>query len=246
MQLQGVGYYPAIETEMELDYSIKHALIGSYKASFSDLRRALELSVTSIYLTSNQSDQKKAIEWINSCSDTPFFSKMLDKLSKEKRFKDFNDKYEWVKNLKQFYWNLSNFSHNKGRLNGYQQLNKISHRARGTIDPSIKLETLAFFCDFYIKTVEEIVIMLALYNPVILVGLPLDEKFGLNPPASGFYNDHQSDLIHKLIPDQFKQYFIDIANNDEDIKCIIEWINSRPDLTDEDFEEQRRHMDELF
>lgn len=40
--LQKVGYYPATETAMELDHSIKHALIGSYKSAFGDLRRALE------------------------------------------------------------------------------------------------------------------------------------------------------------------------------------------------------------
>ena len=51
-QLERVGYFPATETEMELDHAIKHALIGSYKAAFADLRRALELTLTSIYLTS--------------------------------------------------------------------------------------------------------------------------------------------------------------------------------------------------
>jgi len=119
-QLYRVGYFPATETEMELDYSIKHALIGSYKSSFDDLRRALELSVISVFLTSEQVDRKKAVAWLMSKSDTPGFSKSLDKLIKQGRFKDFNDNHEWKKNLQNFYWLLSDYSHNKGQLKGYR------------------------------------------------------------------------------------------------------------------------------
>src|SRR5690554_2812302 len=82
-----VGFFPATETEMELDYSIKHALIGSYKASFSDLRRAIELTIIFVYLTSEDYDTKKANDWILSKSDTPRFSSALEKLTKKGRYK---------------------------------------------------------------------------------------------------------------------------------------------------------------
>lgn len=245
-QLYSVGYFPATETEMELDHSIKHALIGSYKSAFADLRRSLELTLISVFLTSENYDTKKAVNWVMSKSDTPGFSKSLDKLIKHGRFKEFNDKYEWKKNLQEFYWLLSDFSHNKGQLKGYRELNRTNFFTAGTSAPSINYETLETFCDFYIKTVSEIVVMLALYNPMILVGVPLDEKFGLNGPASGFYYEGQAELVHELIPNNYKGYFKNLADNDLEIKSVVDYFNSLPDLTDEDIKEQIKMQNEFF
>jgi hypothetical protein len=245
-QLYTVGYFPATETEMELDHSIKHALVGSYKAAFADLRRALELSVISVYLTSETYDTKKALDWVMSRSDTPGFSKSLDKLIKEGRYKEFNDEYSWKKNLQEFYWQLSDFSHNKGQLKGDRELNKTNFFTGGTSAQSVNNETLEIFCDFYIKTVGEIVVVLSLYNPMILVGVPLDEKFGLNGPASGYFYEGQSELVHLLIPENYKTYFKELAENDVEIHSVLEYFNSLPDLTAKDIEEQAKAQKEFF
>ena len=237
-QLFKVGYYPATETEMELDHSIKHALIGSYKASFSDLRRALELSIVSVYLSSEQIERKKAVDWIMSKSDTPGFSKALNKLIKQGRFKAIEETCNWKKNLQNLYWLLSDFSHNKGQLKGYRELNNTNFFTAGTSAPSIKNETSKLFYDFYIQTVKEIVAIQSLYNPIILVGLPFDEKFGLEGPMSGFFNEGQAELANKLIPKEYRAYFDTLIKSDEEIKSIIEYFNSLPDLTEEDLKEQ--------
>jgi len=202
-QLTKLGYYPSTETEMELDHSIKHALIGSYKSSFSDLRRALELTVTDVYLSSEEVDRQKAVDWIMSVKDTPGFSNVLSKLIKNGRYKDIDDKCEWKSNLQYLYWLLSDFSHNKGQLKGYRELNNTNFFTAGTSLPTIKNDTLKLFCDFYIKTVKEIVALQSLYNPVILVGVPFEEKFGLEGPMSGYLNDGQAAVINKLMPEKY-------------------------------------------
>jgi hypothetical protein len=61
-QYSTIGYVPTIEAEMELDYAIKHALIGSYKASFSDLRRAIELSLLGVHFV-NGTNIEKSMKW---------------------------------------------------------------------------------------------------------------------------------------------------------------------------------------
>lgn len=241
-----VGFFPATETEMELDYSIKHALIGSYKASFSDLRRAIELTIIFVYLTSEDYDTKKANDWILSKSDTPRFSSALEKLTKKGRYKEFNDKYNWKNNLKEFYWLLSDFSHNKGQIKGYKELHKTRSFFSHTSMPSINLETLETFCDFYIKVVEEIVVILSLYNPMMLVGVPLDEKFGLNGPASGFFHEGQAEIVHLMIPDKYKEYFIELAENDDEVQGLLDYFDSLPDLTKEDVEKQIQEQKEFF
>jgi hypothetical protein len=245
-QLEKLGYYPSTETEMELDHSIKHALIGSYKSSFSDLRRALELTVTAVYLSSEEVDKQKAVDWIMSKEDTPGFSNVLSKLIKNGRFKDINDKCKWKINLQNLYWLLSDFSHNKGQLKGYRELNNTNFFTAGTSMPTIKTDTLRLFCDFYIKTVKEIVALQSLYNPVILVGVPFEEKFGLEGTMSGYLNDGQAEVINKLIPSNYRDYFNQLIDNDEEIKSVVDYFNSLPDLTEDDLKEQAKRQDDYF
>ncbi|TPE43592.1 hypothetical protein [Pontibacter mangrovi] len=233
-----IGYFPATEAEMELDYSIKHALIGSYKAAFADLRRAIELTAINVYLTSEHSKREASFEWIMSQRDSPFFSTMIESLAKTGRFKDINEEANWKQNIKQFYWRISDYTHNKGQAKGYRELNKVNAHMFGTFVPNINLETLSSFLDCYIETVREITIFLALYNPVILVGLPLEDKFGLNGPMSGFYTEHQAEAINSLIPEPYKEYFTQLIKKDEEVIGAVESIISMPDLTKEDFDKQ--------
>lgn len=245
-QLEKLGYYPSTETEMELDHSIKHALIGSYKSSFSDLRRALELTVTAVYLSSEGVDKQKAVNWIMSIEDTPGFSNVLSKLIKNGRFKDINEKCEWKTNLQKLYWLLSDFSHNKGQLKGYRELNNTNFFSAGTSMPTIKTDTLRLFCDLYIKTVKEIVALQSLYNPVILIGVPFEEKFGIEGPMSGYLNDIQSGMVNSLIPLEYKEYFNQVIENDKEIKSVINYFNLLPDLTEVDLKEQAKRQDVFF
>jgi len=245
-QLTKLGYYPSTETEMELDHSIKHALIGSYKSSFSDLRRALELTVVAVYLLSEEIEKQKAINWIMSIQDTPGFSNVLSKLVKNGRFKDINDKCDWKANLQNLYWLLSDFSHNKGQLKGYRELNNTNFFTGGSSVPSIKFETLKLFCEYYILTIKEIVALQSLYNPVILVGVPFEEEFGLDGPMSGYMNEGQAELVRELIPEKYREYFNFLIENDEEIKSIVEYFNSLPDLTEEDIKDQAKRQIEFF
>lgn len=245
-QLSKLGYYPATETEMELDYSIKHALIGSYKSAFADLRRGLELSIIGVYLSSEQYDRKKALDWIMSNDDTPGFSKSINKLVRQSRFKDINLACDWKNNLQKLYWLLSDFSHNKGQLKGYRALNSPNFFTAGTSAPTIKKETLKEFCDLYIKTVKEIVAIQALYNPVILVGVPFDEKYGLEGPMSGYFNDGQAEAVNKLIPGNYRVFFDSVIASDAEINSVKHHFASLPDLTEQDLKEQAKRQKEFF
>ena len=244
--LERVGYYPATEIEMELDHSIKHALIGSYKSAFSDLRRALELSVIFVHLVLEETDKKKAVNWIKSNNNTIAFSKALKILVKTGRFKDIETSCNWIRKLQELYIELSGFSHNKGVLKGYRELNNTNFFTAGTSAPSIKKETIKSFCDFYIQTVQEIVSIQALYNPIILIGVPFDEKFGLEGPMSGYFNDVQAEMINKLIPEHYREYFNQLIEQDEEIKSVVDYFDSLPDLTEDDIKEQAKRQDEFF
>lgn len=237
-QLRTIGFYPIVEAELELDYAMKHALFGSYKAAFSDLRRALELTVLSVYFTSNEVHRKKAHEWMNSSSDTPFMGTMLKELIKCERFSNLNRQFKWKDNLNKLYWAISDFAHNKGRDKSYNTLNRVTFGMGGSHLTNINTETLGVFLDHYLETVREMVTILALYNPVILVGLPIDEKFGFEGPFSGFYGEYQSNLLSLLLPDKYNSYFEDLKRTDDEIKSVENWIHSMPDITEEEIKIQ--------
>lgn len=244
--LERVGYFPAKETEMELDHAIKHSLIGSYKAAFGDLRRALELTLTSTYLTSEHVDKESAIKWMDSHLKTPYVSDMLRKLVRKGRFKKINDSYSWSDNFRKFYWELSDFAHNKGQLKSYRYLNETNFFVKGTSAPRINLNSLSLFCDAYITCVEEIVVLLSLHNPVIIVSLPMIEKFGSNPPLSGFFDEYQSEVVNQLIPVRYKTFFENLKKSDEEVRDIVNWVSSHPDLTQKQLEEQIRADRKFF
>ncbi|PVY43147.1 hypothetical protein [Pontibacter virosus] len=241
-----IGYFPATEAEMELDYSLKHALIGSYKAAFADLRRAIELTAINVYLTSEHSKREASFEWIMSQRDSPFFSTMIEALTKAGRFKRISDEANWKLNIKQLYWRISDYTHNKGQAKGYRELNKVNSHMLGTFVPNINLQTLSSFLDCYIETVREITAFLALYNPVILVGLPLEEKFGLNGPMSGFYTEQQADIINLLIPEPYRHYFKSLKEMDEEVIGAVESVLSMPNLTKEEFDKQVQAIQNLM
>lgn len=245
-QFAKLGYYPSTETEMELDHSIKHALIGSYKSSISDLRRGIELSVIFSYLSSEQVNRKKAKNWIKSKNNTPHFSNTIKELIKKGRYRKIEESCNWKQNIQELFWKLSNFCHNKGKIKGYRELNDTNFFTAGTSIPTIKKKSLKLFCDLYIKTVKEIVAIQSLYNPVILVGLPIYRKFGLNSPASGFCNDRQANLINKLIPKKYKSFFDDLVENDEEVESAIKYFSSLSDLTEEELKKQIERQNKDF
>jgi hypothetical protein len=199
-----------------------------------------------VYLVLEETDEEKAKNWIRSNHNTIAFTKALKTLVKQGRFKKIESSCGWKKRLQELYIELSGFSHNKGMLKGYRELNKITLFTPGTSVLSIKKETIDTFCDLYIQTIQEIIAIQALYNPIILVGVPLDEKFGLEPPISGFLNDEQARMIKKLIPEKYENFFDHLTKNDSEIKENVECFNALYDLTDEDIKSQAQRQDGMF
>lgn len=244
--LMKVGFFPSSEAQMEFDHSLKHALIGSYKAAYSYLRRGLELTLTSVYLVSESIEREKAIKWIRSEDNTPFFSTMVEKLIKDGRFKDLNNQHGWKDDIKELYWRICDFTHVKGQSKGFRELNKTNMFYGGTSAQNISLPTLKEFLNNFIDVIENTSTILALYNPIILVGVPLDIKFGLNPPMSGLLYEGQAEIVNRLTPAKYKDFFRLLKTEDGEIKGIIKWFESQPYITDEEIQKQIREQDKLL
>ena len=229
--LKRIGFYPSTEADYELEFSIKELLSGNYKCSIDHMRRAFELTITAIYFTLDEANVKKARAWMSSNEVTPSFSgTMIKSLIKKNRFREINELHQWSNDVKQHYWILSDYVHVKGMEKGYRNLNigSIIGFPGNRVLP-INIDTLDSVLDLFIKTVQHILVSLYLYNPILLVGMPIDEKFGINPPIGGYFNDAQAESMKKLIPEEYKVFFENLINSDEEIKAISNWFFNQPD-----------------
>ena len=258
-----VDNFPIIESFCEMQYAISHALIGSYKASFADLRRSLEMSLTIPFFTKenlekykdddnlgleeqlikfdtiNEAEIKKANDWVFGKSNTPFFGgEMLKELVKSGRYKEINEECSWKEKIEKLYYNISDYAHNKGYQRSYRELNDLSSFIGSIPFPKIKIETLKSFCDLYIQTVQQNLVILTLYNPLVLVGLPLEQKFGFNEPASGFFRPDQSELLWEILPNDYHGYFHRVRTTDNEVLDIENWIIDKPNVSEYEYVQQ--------
>lgn len=246
--LSRIGFFPTTEAQIELDLSIQQTLMGNYKSSIDHMRRGLELSILSIYLSNSKIDASVSRKWLTSQKDTPSFSQdMINTIITLNKFKQFNKSFKWSKKIKNLYWTLCDYVHVKGPKKGIRELNKGSSTSfAGSMLWPINLDSLIFVLDLYITVVRQLAISLCLYNPILLIGLPIDAKFGLNPPTGGFYNEGQSEAIRKLIPIKYELFFKRLIQNDDEVKDLLYWINTFPDLTEKQLKEQADNFEKML
>lgn len=237
--LTRIGFFPATEAVIELDFAIKQALASNYKSAIDHLRRAFELIISSIYLLQDDVDSKKSIEWMNSEKGIPPFSnEVIKNLAKLPRFEDLDTNHGWSTDVKQLCWKLCDYVHVKGTSMGFRSLNLgDTSSLQDSYLLSDNFDTFTTILDCYVEVVQQVSATMCLYNPILLVGLPLDEKFGLNLPI-GFYHDSQSESINAMIPNKYKSFFEDLKKDDMEIKDLVNWVESFPGITEEEFERQ--------
>jgi hypothetical protein len=237
------GDYPVIESHFQFDYSIKHALSGSYKAAFDHLRSIFELTVLNIYFSIekvsikiDESNLEKHTEefinklkteknWFYSEIDTPFFSTMISKIRNIDRIVDFDKEFNWLESFKGLFKQLSNITHTKGFKNGIYGMNQINNRINNSSYHSVNTESLSFYFDVLIEIIENIAVLLSLYNPIILVELPIQEKFGDNYPI-GFLLPNQVKILNSIIPEKYQAYFDILKQKDEEVLGKKYWVEN--------------------
>lgn len=234
-----IGFFPSNEIQLALQNSISYLIIGSYRAAYDDLKRALEMMMLTVYFSSDElssEEAKKARLWLSSKHNTPYFSQCLKKICNFEKFKKFNNKFQWQEKLISLYQGICDSTHIKGLNKGY-----LNFGYSGSIDgintPSFSIQAINDLCDIYLQVVQAICTTLALYNPILLIGLPL-EKFGYNPPISGFFEGEKSERLKILIPADYSDFFDDLLKSDPGILSQQEWFDSLPDMTEEQLEKQ--------
>lgn len=233
--LMRVGYFPWVEAAREFDQAMDLALASHYKAVYDHLRRALELVLVGAFFSSKLTTRAEAVGWTTSNQETPLFTRTLKRVRSLPRFRDLDAATSWGDLLQAFYWKLCDIVHVRGMAASYNSIQPSFHMMGGKCLPAFEAVSLARVLDAFIDSVRHACAIIAGSNPILLVGLPMDEKFGLNGPASGFFNEYQAERFNRLLPDETKAHFIELARLDPEVRAIELDICSRPDVVDYDF-----------
>ncbi len=241
-----LGVFPWNEAEVELQQSLTLAYLGLFKSAVDSLRRALEIVIIAIYFSDNSIQKKEAKAWLKSEADTPFFSRSLDKIFSRHRFAMLEQELKWKTRTKQFYWKLSNISHTKGIENSLLKIQPTNLVANGIPAPSFSAPAFNKFSSLFIACIQEIAVYLSCLNPIILVSLPLFEKFGFNPPLSGFFEEAETDSFRRVLPTEYLNFAERHFLSDPDIIAIKDEICNMRDLSEDEIKLQCKEHEEFM
>jgi|SRR5882724_2883449 len=227
--LERVWMFPATEASDELSECLNRLLDCSYKNSRDNMRRALELILVGVFFSHSHISSEEAKGWLNSTRGTPFVSKVVKELSAFPRFERLNSEHKWADVISEFYWELCDTIHTRGLNHSLRQLQPVHATINSIRIPAYNEDALRSSLDLYLQTASHIAVILAAYNPVLLRGLPVLQKFADNPPLSGFFEECQSNTLWKLIPAQYHGSFRHIVETDEEVLSVVAWMNDLPD-----------------
>jgi len=74
--------------------------------------------------------------------------------------------------------------------------------------------------------------------PVAYQYTPIDEKFGLNGPVGGFLNPQQVERVKAIFDEETNTLLQKISDADPEAIELAQWVQSFPDITEEEFEQQ--------
>ena len=244
--LARMWFFPWIEAQHELSVALNQALLGFHRASYDHQRRALELILVGSLFVSERATEAEVERWMESDDKTPMFARTLTRLAGVGRYAKLDAETGWRKRIQEFYGRLSDISHVRGELRGFRSIQPSHCNFGGVPVPEYSAEALEKALDSFVITVGYIAMLVALSNPILVFGLPITEKCGLNGPISGFFEESQAERLRTLIPDRHRDALVALAEADPDVESSKRYFCSLPDLTVEQVKAQaevfRRHF----
>ncbi len=222
---------PYSESQIELESSTQLAFMAFYKPAMICLRNCLELGLLSVFYDANDDSEVVIQEWLHSREDTPFKRRIIDGLSRIDNVSALNFRIPLLDRVSALYRELSNYVHTAGYRYSARELNYANF---------CMFQEKAFNCWFtHLKAVVGTLSMLFLCKyPIGFHYTPMDEKFGIEGPLAGFLNPHQSNLVKSCIGAEYMPALENICGNDAKALELAEWVNARPDITNEEWDAQ--------
>lgn len=223
--------FPYTEAEYELHSSVYFATRGFYKHALNSLRSVLELGLLSVYWDIQDKSHIEIQEWLHSKEDTPFRRKIQKRLLENENIKKFDEEGGFFAQLDDIYKKLSSFTHTKGARYSSRALTVSNFNTFQ--EKSLK---------YWVRSLQQVIrLVMALHilkYPVAYQYTPIDDKFGLNGPAGGFWNPRQAERVKEIFDEETNALLQKISDADPDAIALAEWVQNFPDITEEEFEQQ--------
>lgn len=218
-----IRFFSSMEVKAELENSLNLASICAYKSAFDSLRRALEISVLGCYY---ELFDDEMFDWINSKIRTPTFDKMIKKLSNSVGYSLIvKSDIDWKTEISTLYWDLSGYLHTRGKDKSFYTINSTDKSVFRS--PIFNEQSLIDYLNKYILVVKMIAIITTIDNPILLIGLPVHEKFGFNLDLNiGLFDEKQSEILNNIIPVNYKTILLKTIQSDESIRNRIDSVKS--------------------
>lgn len=228
--------FPYTEAEYELHSSIYFATRGFYKHALNSLRSVLELGLLSVYWDIEDKSHLDIQEWLHSKEDTPFRKKVKKRLLENTNIKRFDEEGGFFAQLDEVYNKLSDFTHTKGA--------RYSSRALTVSNVNTFNEkSLQYWVQSLQEVIRLVLILHILKYPVAYQYTPIDDKFGLNGPAGGFWKPQQVERVKAIFDEETNALLQTISNADPDALARAEWVQAFPDIIEEELEQQTLEFD---
>lgn len=227
--------FPYVESWDEMQVSLSLCQFGFYKQAMCSLRSALELGLLSVYYNINDEGHNAVSTWLSSRDDraanTPRLSDVWNILKQNSNIAKFQDKLDIHKRIQDLGY-LHNYVHTKGH--------KFSNRIGLMKSNSQTFEETGLLK--WIAAYEEVIVIVTtlhlLKYPTALVTYDFGGKFGIDIPAFPHMQSFQLDLINELFPSSFLPLLKDISSADQETIDFVEWLDSHPDMTESDIDNQ--------
>lgn len=237
------GFFPGVELGYEFDALLTLLLQGAFKSSRDSMRRMLDVCLTSVVYLTRMKCREEARRWISSKAETPQFSRNIKCLQKRQDVVQLDKKFKFTDGLKSLYWHLSDYCHSKGIefSTGIRKGNELSYN--GIVIRGFNEDECRKAMKDFVSVAEQLVVLLVIHNIGLLVPVDKDAKWGLNPPVSGFFYEHQTERLLNLMPSGYAEYFKQIATDAPSLVSLREFFTAMPDITEEEMHLQAAEIE---
>lgn len=223
--------FPVMQAQQELETSLQLALEGFYTYSFVGLRTVLELELLGVFFAVADDDANAEVRsWLRSEERTPAMARMLTRLFTIPALEQADRELGLKQRIRDVYDELGGYVHTRGYKFSAAGLNRTN------INKFNERALRAYVRDAHTVIGLSAAVLVGKYL-IGLQSLPLDEKFGLNPPAGGLL-DWGTHWLQEVIPDDLLELLQRLSDEDEETQGIVEWVHSLPDLTEDELKEQ--------
>ncbi len=227
--------FPYRESWDEMQVSFTLMSFGLYKQAMSSLRGALELGLLSVYYNINDDGHLTVQKWLHSEdtkeADTPRIMEVWNILSTHPNVIKFQNQIDLKRRLLDLRY-LHNYIHTKGHKYS-NEVGLFKSNWQTFEEKGLKI---------WLTALEEVVIVVTtlhiLKYPTALIKYDYSRKFGIDIPSFSHLQQVEIEALEKFLPDEYIELLNQISESDPETKDFMEWVESFPDMTEEDVENQ--------